>query len=108
MTNPNQPGIPPEWLEDFEAAGRRPLETRFKYAFIRTYKPVLDDASYRSFETMEDYRKWCEQNLPDWLEGFPVCHLDDIIASKEATNRRKDRESLPRLRAFREYWMRRH
>lgn len=39
------------------------------------------------------------------VEGFPVCHLDHIIASKEATNRAKDRESLPRLRAFREYWM---
>ncbi len=39
------------------------------------------------------------------VEGFPVCHLDDIIASKEASNRVKDRESLPRLRSFREYWM---
>ena len=42
------------------------------------------------------------------IEGFPVCHLDDIIASKEATGRVKDRESLPRLRAFREYWRQRH
>jgi hypothetical protein len=40
------------------------------------------------------------------VEGFPVCHLDDIIASKVATNRPKDRESLPRLRSFREYWLR--
>lgn len=40
------------------------------------------------------------------VEGFPVCHLDDIIASKVATNRVKDREVLPRLRAFREYWLR--
>jgi len=39
------------------------------------------------------------------VEGFPVCHLDDIIASKVASNRRKDLESLPRLRAFREYWL---
>jgi hypothetical protein len=39
------------------------------------------------------------------VEGFPVCHIDDIIASKAATNRRKDRESLPRLLSFREYWM---
>ncbi|HVE66237.1 MAG TPA: hypothetical protein VNC59_06620 [Thermoanaerobaculia bacterium] len=39
------------------------------------------------------------------VEGFPVCHLDDIIASKNAANRVRDRESLPRLRAFREYWM---
>lgn len=38
------------------------------------------------------------------IEGFPVCSLDDIIASKEATGREKDRESLPRLKAFREYW----
>lgn len=40
------------------------------------------------------------------VEGFPVCHPDDIIRSKEAANRAKDRESLPRLRAFREYWLR--
>jgi hypothetical protein len=40
------------------------------------------------------------------VEGFPVCRIDDIIASKAATNRQKDRESLPRLRSFREYWIR--
>jgi len=39
------------------------------------------------------------------IEGFPVCHIDDIIASKVASNRAKDRESLPRLKAFRDYWM---
>lgn len=42
------------------------------------------------------------------IEDFPVCHIDDIIASKEATKRRKDIESLPRLKAFREYWMLHH
>ena len=61
------PSIPREWLEEFEAAARRPLELRWRYAFIKTYKPVLDDAPYRSFETMEDYRRWCEENLPRWL-----------------------------------------
>src|SRR5213596_950542 len=40
------------------------------------------------------------------VQGFPVCNIDDIIASKAATNRQKDKESLPRLRSFREYWMR--
>ncbi len=40
------------------------------------------------------------------VEGFPVCHPDDIIRSKQAANRLKDRESLPRLRAFRDYWLR--
>jgi len=38
------------------------------------------------------------------VEGFPVCHPDDIIVSKRASNRAKDRESLPRLEAFRDYW----
>jgi hypothetical protein len=38
------------------------------------------------------------------VEDFPVCHIDDIIASK-AAGRARDRESLPRLRAFREYWL---
>ena len=42
------------------------------------------------------------------VEGFSVCHPDDIIASKEASGRAKDLESLPRLRSFREYWLRQH
>ena len=41
-------------------------------------------------------------------EGFPVCHLDDIIASKVAAHRRKDQESLPRLMSFRDYWKQKH
>lgn len=41
------------------------------------------------------------------VEGFPVCHIDDIIGSKVAANRKKDRESLERLRAFRDYWKQR-
>ena len=59
--------IPADWLAEFEAMSRRPLATRMRYAFIHTYKPVLDDADYRAFDTMEEYRKWCQDNLPDWL-----------------------------------------
>lgn len=40
------------------------------------------------------------------VDGFPVCHPDDIIHSKEAAGRLKDQESLPRLKAFRDYWRR--
>jgi hypothetical protein len=39
------------------------------------------------------------------VEGFPVCSIDDIVASKAATNRQKDRESLPRLLSFRDWLM---
>ena len=37
------------------------------------------------------------------IDGLPVCSIDDIIASKIASNRPKDRESLPRLESFRLY-----
>ncbi len=61
-----------EWLEAFAAAARRPLRARLRYAFIRTYKPVLDDARYRSFETMAEYRAWCAEKLPAWLGYGPA------------------------------------
>ena len=47
----------------------RPLRDRIKYDFYRTYRPVLDDAPWRSFESTAEYRAWCETNLPDYL-GF--------------------------------------
>lgn len=59
--------IPPEWRAEFEAAALRPLALRMRYAFIHTYKPVLDDAPFRSWNSTAEYRNWCEQNLPDWL-----------------------------------------
>lgn len=55
------------WEAEFEANMRRPLETRLRYSFIKTYKPVMDDAKFRSFDSMEEYRQWCEKNLPSWL-----------------------------------------
>ena len=59
--------IPADWLAEFDAAAKRPLEQRFKYAFIKTYKPVLDEPINRSWDTMAEYRQWCEENLPGWL-----------------------------------------
>jgi hypothetical protein len=210
------------WIDEFEAAAKRPLPIRVRYAFIKTYRPVLDDEPFRAFDTMRttgggakppfragwamaafEYRQAEEirdafarhavrylfigksgailLGFPDttqdadlfverspengtalvtavrelgfeltagqaaevlrgkdfvqlkngpfdldlvfapdgierfadaWarrvdVEGFPVCHPDDIIASKAAANRVKDRESLPRLKAFRDYWIQR-
>ena len=67
MDEPPPLSVRQQWLEEFDAAARRPLALRVTYAFIRTYKPVLDDAPFRAFETMSDYRTWCEANLPAWL-----------------------------------------
>ncbi len=55
---------------------------------------------------IEDFEEAWNRHVE--VEGFPVCHLDDIIASKTAADRISDRETLPRLRAFRDYWMKQH
>jgi hypothetical protein len=52
---------------------------------------------------IEDFACAWERHVE--VEGFPVCHPDDI-ASKRAANREKDRETPPRLVAFRDYWQR--
>ncbi|HMD85354.1 MAG TPA: hypothetical protein VKO18_11730 [Terriglobia bacterium] len=62
----NAENKPSEW-EDFEAAAKRPIEQHIRNCFVHTYRPVLDDAGYRSFDSMEEYRRWCQENLPRWL-----------------------------------------
>jgi hypothetical protein len=52
----------------------RPLEDRIKYGFYRVYKPVLDDAPWRSFNSTAEYRAWCEANLPEYL-GYQACSI---------------------------------
>ena len=42
------------------------------------------------------------------VDGFNVCGIDDIIASKKSANRQRDRESLPRLLSFRDWLRSRH
>ena len=58
-------------MEDFREQCRRQLarslDERIKYGFFKMYKPVLDDAPTRSFETMAQYRKWADENLPRYL-----------------------------------------
>ena len=60
-------------LEEFREQCRRqldrPLSARIRYGFNRVYKPVLDDAPWRSFATTAEYREWCAVNLPEYL-GF--------------------------------------
>ncbi len=55
-------------LEDFRAQCRRnlarSLAERVRYGFCYTYKPVLDDAAWRSFDSTAEYRAWCRKNLP--------------------------------------------
>lgn len=67
VENSQTESIPADWFAEFEAAARRPLAQRMRYAFIHTHKPVLDDALYRAFDSMDEYRDWCDRALPRWL-----------------------------------------
>ena len=62
----------PGWIDFRDQCRRqmkRPMEQRLQYGFCRIYKPVLDDAPWRVFSTMKEYRDWCSANLPEYL-GF--------------------------------------
>ena len=75
-----------DWRAGFQDQCRRSLarsvEDRMRYGFCYVYKPVLDDAPWRSFDS-------------------------DIIASKRAARRPRDLIELPLLEAFREVYEKR-
>ena len=52
---------------EFDAAWRRGLKARAEYSFIRTHKPVIDDSPFRAWSTTAEYRRWCDENVPNWL-----------------------------------------
>lgn len=71
-------------LEDFRNQCKRNLqrsvEERMRYGFCYVYKPVLDDAQWRSFGSTADYRKWCRENLPEYLGyGIPDSLQQQIL-----------------------------
>lgn len=62
-------------MEDFRTKCRRFLkmsvDERIRRGFFKEYKPILDDVSFRSFETIAEYRKWAHESLPRYL-GYRV------------------------------------
>ncbi|MCI0586559.1 MAG: hypothetical protein L0323_06935 [Planctomycetes bacterium] len=67
MRDEPPPPLDPDWVADFEASLRRPLRVHVDSSFILTPLPVIDDAPYRAFDTMEEYRRWCREHLPSYL-----------------------------------------
>jgi len=57
---------------DFQDGLFRSVEERIRLGFIPMRLPVIDAAPYRIFDTMEEYRKWADENLPKWL-GYYRC-----------------------------------
>jgi hypothetical protein len=71
-------------LEDFrqqcERNLQRSVQHRMRYGFCYVYKPVLDDAPWRSFDSTAAYRKWCRENLPEYLGyGEPDALQKEIL-----------------------------
>lgn len=79
-------------MDDFKEQCRRQLEkkrgAKNQLRFFRQYKPVLDDAPYRIFETMKEYREWADENLPEYL-GYKIVNRDE----DEKLKRRDENES---------------
>jgi hypothetical protein len=50
-----------DWQEDFRLQCKRSLERsvteRMRYGFCYVYKPVLDEAPWRSFDSTAEYRQ---------------------------------------------------
>lgn len=89
-----------DWLSEFkEECGRnirRSVADRIRYGFSHDYKPTLDKAPWRSFDSMEEYRRWCGENLPMHLgyctsEEISQDSLDEqtaLIARREIERRK--------------------
>lgn len=67
--NPKDIEADEQWRDQCRRQMRRPMALRLRYGFNYVYKPVLDDAPWRSFATTAEYRQWCAANLPEYL-GF--------------------------------------
>jgi hypothetical protein len=87
----------------FELTGTQTAEIERGKDFVQLKNGPFDLDLVFAPDGIEDFEEAWRRRVD--VEGFPVCHPDDIIRSKEAAGRVKDREALPRLRAFRDYWL---
>ena len=58
-------------LEDFrrqcERQLARPVSDRIRYGFFRNPNPVRDSNQNRSFGSMSEYRRFCEESYPEYF-----------------------------------------
>jgi hypothetical protein len=71
--------------------------------FIQLRYGPFDLNIFHAPDGIESFADAAERSLE--VEGLRVCHIDDIIRSKEAAGRARDREALARLKAFRDWWV---
>ena len=54
-------------LAMLEVTGTAQFRIRSWLGMAFEIQSSTDDEPFRTFDTTADYRRWCEQNLPDWL-----------------------------------------
>lgn len=52
---------------NFRDSLSRSIDEHIQLGFMPMALPVIDDEPYRIFNTMKEYRKWCNKELPEWL-----------------------------------------
>ena len=95
----------PEFIEECQRCLRMNVDDRIRFGFTYEYKPILDDAPSRSFNSMAEYRRWCDENLPKRLGYGSLEEIDReeldkqtaLMVSRELDRRRKLRlrDNLP-------------
>ena len=73
-----------DFKEECERSLKRSVEDRMHYGFCYVYKPVLDDAPWRSFNSTAEYRIWCRENLPEYLGYGELTELQRRILTTES------------------------
>ncbi len=53
-----------DFIRQCERQLKRTLDERIRFGFFRNPDPVRDANVNRSFATMADYRRFCEENYP--------------------------------------------
>jgi hypothetical protein len=85
----------------FSLSAQEAQEIRRGKAFIQTKSGAFDLNLIFAPDGIERFDDAWNRRVD--VEGFPVCDIDDIVSSKRAANRQKDKESLPRLISFRNW-----
>ena len=88
----------------FQLSTQQDAEIRRGKDFVQLKNGPFDLDLVFAPDGIEEFEQAWRRHIE--IDGFPVCSLDDIIKSKTATNRQKDRESLPRLISFRDWYER--
>src|SRR2546422_11088573 len=91
----------PEFKEECKRTIRMSVDDRIRFGFTYEYKPILDDAPWRSFDSTEEYRRWCDENLPKHLGYGSTEKIDQEELDKETAlivRRELDRRKKLRLR----------